>query len=98
VTNLLKFAIISSTNVSECPAGAAAPRVIGVAGANAISPAGGAPSSVSFVTELRLQTTPALQDALYESLLNQLRAEGETVDDDHAVAYALDAISRAARG
>jgi predicted ATPase len=80
------------------PAAARAPRSIGVAGANAISPAGGAAGSASLVTELRRQTTAALQDTLGETRLHQLRAEGEAMDDDHAVAYALEAISRAEKG
>jgi hypothetical protein len=79
------------------PAAAHAPRAIDGAGANAISPAGAAPSSASFVTELR-QTTAALRNALGETRLHQLRAEGEAMDDDHAVTYALEAISRAGRG
>lgn len=79
------------------PAAARAPRGIRVAGASAISPAAGAPSSASLVTELRSHTTAALQDALGEATLHQLRAEGETMDDDHAVAYALEAIGRAGR-
>ena len=80
------------------PAAALAPRAIEVAGADAISPAGAAPSSASFVTKLRRQTTAALRDALGEAHLHQLRAEGEAMDDDHAVAYALDAINCAGRG
>jgi predicted ATPase/class 3 adenylate cyclase len=80
------------------PAAARAPRGIQGAGANAISPAGGAPSSASFVTELRRQTTAVLRNALGEMRLHQLRAEGEAMDDDHAVAYALEAISRAGTG
>jgi hypothetical protein len=50
------------------------------------------------VTELRRQTTAALRNAHGETRLHQLRAEGEAMDDDHAVAYALEAISRAGRG
>jgi hypothetical protein len=69
-----------------------------VAGANAVPPARAAPSGASFVTELRRQTTAALRDALGEARLHRLRTEGEAVDEDHAVAYALEAISRAGRG
>jgi predicted ATPase len=76
------------------PAAAAAARGIGVAGANAIPPARGA----SLVTELRRQTTAALRNALGETHLHRLRAEGEAMDDDHAVAYALESISRAGKG
>ena len=75
-----------------------APGSTELAGANAISPAGAAPSSASLVTELRRQTTAALRNALGETRLHQLRAEGEAMDDDHAVAYALDAIDRAGTG
>jgi hypothetical protein len=80
------------------PAAAHAPRGIGVAAANAISPAAGAAETASLVTELRRQTTAALRNTLGEMRLHQLRAEGEAMDDAHAVAYALEAISRAGRG
>lgn len=80
------------------PAAVPVPRGIEVAGANAVPPAGAAPSGASLVTELRRQTTAALRDALGEIRLHQLRAEGEAMDDDHAVAYALEAISQAGRG
>jgi hypothetical protein len=50
------------------------------------------------LTKLRRQTTAALRNALGETRLRQLRAEGEAMDYDHAVAYALEAISRAGRG
>ena len=80
------------------PAPARSPRGTGVAGAYATSPAGGAPSSAPLLTKLRRQTTAALRNALGEAHLHQLRAEGEAMDDDHAVAYALDAIGRAERG
>ena len=74
------------------------PRGIEVAAANAVPPAGAAPSGASFVTELRRQTTAALRNTLGQTRLHQLRAEGEAMNDDHAVAYALEAISRAGRG
>jgi len=80
------------------PAPARAPRGSGVAGANATQPAGGAPSSASFLAELRGQTTAALRNGLGETRFHQLRAEGEAMDEDHAVAYALEAISQAGRG
>ena len=54
--------------------------------------------TASLVTELRRQTTAILQGSLGEERLRQLRAEGQAMDDDHAVAYALDAMSRAGRG
>jgi predicted ATPase/class 3 adenylate cyclase len=80
------------------PSVARAPRGTRVAGANATQPAGGAPSSASFLAELRSQTTAALRNGLGETRLHQLRAEGEAMDDDHAVAYALEVISRAGEG
>jgi len=80
------------------PSAARAARGARVAAANATQPAGGAASSASFLAELRRQTTAALRDALGETRLHQLRAEGEAMDDDHVVAYALEAISRAGRG
>ena len=51
--------------------------------------------AASFVTELRRATTGLLRDTLGELQLRELRAEGEAMDDDHAVAYALDVVSRA---
>jgi len=80
------------------PAAVPVPRGIEVAAANAVPPAGAAPSGASFVTELRRQTTAALRNTLGQTRLHQLRAEGEAMNDDHAVAYALEAISRAGRG
>jgi predicted ATPase/class 3 adenylate cyclase len=80
------------------PAAARAPRGIGTATANAVSPAAEAAATASLVTELRRQTTAALRNALGETELHRLRAEGEAMDDAHAVAYALEAISEAARG
>jgi predicted ATPase/class 3 adenylate cyclase len=58
-------------------------------------PAAAALGSASLVTELRRETTAILRDALGEDRLHELRAEGEAMSDDHAVAYALDAISGA---
>jgi predicted ATPase/class 3 adenylate cyclase len=80
------------------PAAARAPRGIGAADVSAISPVAGAAGGASLVTELRRQTTAALRNALGEARLHQLRTEGEAMDEDHAVAYALDAIGRAGRG
>lgn len=48
-----------------------------------------------FVTQLRRTTTAALRDTLGDMRLRELRAEGERLDRDQAVAYALDAIDRA---
>jgi predicted ATPase/class 3 adenylate cyclase len=61
------------------------------------SPGSPAPNTSSFVTDLRRQTTAVLRDALGEPRLRQLRAQGESMEDDHIVAYALDALGRAAR-
>jgi hypothetical protein len=52
----------------------------------------GAPS---FVTQLRRETTGLLQDALGPQHLHELRAQGQTMNTDDAVAYTLDAITRA---
>jgi hypothetical protein len=52
------------------------------------------PGGFSFVTELRRQATALLHDSLHDAALRQLRAEGEAMDQDQAVAYALDAIAR----
>jgi predicted ATPase/class 3 adenylate cyclase len=52
----------------------------------------GAPS---FVTQLRRETTGLLQDALGPQRLHELRAQGQTMNTDDAVAYTLDAITRA---
>ena len=55
------------------------------------------PGAADFVTELRRATTGLLRDALGEPRLRELRAQGTAMDDDHAVAYALDAVLRARR-
>jgi hypothetical protein len=47
------------------------------------------------VIDLRRQTTAILQEALGDARLHALRAQGEAMDDDHTVEYALDAITRA---
>jgi hypothetical protein len=46
-----------------------------------------------FVTQLRHTTAAALRDALGDTRMRELRAEGERLDRDEAVAYALGAIS-----
>ena len=43
---------------------------------------------------MRRQTSDLLRDALGEVPLRELRAEGEAMDEDHAVAFALDAIAK----
>jgi predicted ATPase/class 3 adenylate cyclase len=58
------------------------------------APLGGA----SFITQLRRTTTGLLKDTLGEGRMRELRAEGEALDNDHAVAYGLDAIRRAGAG
>ena len=73
-----------------------APRGQDAASSSVISPDGPAAGAASFVTELRRQTTAILQGSLGEERLRQLRAEGQAMDDDHVVAYTLDAIGRAA--
>jgi predicted ATPase/class 3 adenylate cyclase len=55
------------------------------------------PSPASFVTELRRETTGLLRDALGEQRLQLLRAEGQAMSTDDAVAYALNAITDAHR-
>src|SRR5262249_30280070 len=52
------------------------------------------PRAASFVTLLRRQTTEMLRERLGQERLDELRAEGRTMDSDGAVAYALDAITR----
>jgi predicted ATPase len=54
-----------------------------------------APAGSGFITDLRRQTSAMLHDALDEGRLRQLRSEGEAMDSDEAVTYALDAIRRA---
>ena len=53
------------------------------------------PDPTDFVTQLRRTTTGLLNDVLGERRLRELRAEGDAMDYDHAVAYALDAVTRA---
>jgi predicted ATPase/class 3 adenylate cyclase len=58
------------------------------------APAGG----VGFITQLRRTTTGLLLHSLGEARLRELRVEGEDMDHDHAVAYALTSIERGSRG
>jgi hypothetical protein len=46
------------------------------------------------VTELRRATTGLLRDAPGERRLPELRAQGEAMNTDEAVAYALEAITQ----
>lgn len=48
----------------------------------------------SFVGELHQLTTDLLCDSLGEGRLRELRAQGEAMDDDAIVTYALDAIAK----
>lgn len=47
------------------------------------------------VMALRRETTMLLDDTLGSEHRHALRVRGETLDEDQAVAYALDAIARA---
>jgi hypothetical protein len=46
------------------------------------------------ITQLRRDTTGLLLERLGDARLHELRAQGDAMDDDHAAAYALDAIAR----
>jgi hypothetical protein len=52
-------------------------------------------ATVGLFNAVRRETTGLLAAALGEERLRQLRAEGETMDDEQAVAYALDQIVKA---
>jgi predicted ATPase len=58
---------------------------------NAKQPSG----APSLVTQLRRETTGLLQEALGQQRLHELRAQGQIMSPDDAVAYTLDAITRA---
>jgi hypothetical protein len=64
-------------------------------GSTPATPAGRSPSAASFVTESRRECTGHLRDSLGDQRLRELRAEGEAMNTDEAVAYALDAITHA---
>ncbi len=55
----------------------------------------GPADNAGFITTLRRTTTGLLHDRLGEARLREKRAEGDALDTDRAVAYALDAIDRA---
>ena len=55
------------------------------------------PRAASFVTTLRRETTGHLRERLGQQRFDELRAEGRGMDGDAAVAYVLDAITRAQR-
>jgi hypothetical protein len=50
-------------------------------------------STASFVTNLRRETTGLLHDTLGQERLHELRAQGQAMNTDEAVAYALDTIT-----
>ena len=52
-------------------------------------------SAISFVTQLRRETTGLLESALGQQRLHELRAQGQAMNTDDAVAYTLAAITRA---
>jgi hypothetical protein len=52
-------------------------------------------TNAGLITDLRRQTTGLLTETLGERHLRELRAEGEAMDTDHAVAYILAAIEQA---
>ncbi len=56
------------------------------------------PNSRDFVTELRRTTTGLLKRTLGDARLRDLRSQGEAMDRDQTVAYALDAIHHANLG
>jgi hypothetical protein len=70
------------------------PTPVITSGTSTLLATGGAAGSASFITEQRRETTGLLRETLGEARLAELRAQGEAMDEDHAVAYALDAIAR----
>jgi predicted ATPase len=52
------------------------------------------PAGTSFVTELRRETTDVVRQSLGDARLAELRAQGEAMDEDRAVAYALEMITK----
>ncbi|MFI5047960.1 MAG: ATP-binding protein, partial [Acidimicrobiia bacterium] len=71
---------------------------LSMAAGPAPSPAApGSGSGLGLVGELRRETTGMLDEALGSDRRRELRAEGEAMDEDQAVTYALDAIARAQR-
>jgi predicted ATPase/class 3 adenylate cyclase len=56
---------------------------------------GAAPAGAPFLTAQRRETTELLRQSLGEARLADLRAEGEAMDEDQAVAHALHAIAEA---
>jgi hypothetical protein len=56
---------------------------------------GVAPAGAPFVTAQRRETIELLRQSLGEARLAELRAEGEALDEEQAVAHALHAIAEA---
>jgi len=71
------------------------PTARSASGASSTAQPGRSSDAASFVTELRRETTRVLRDSLGDQRLRALRAEGEAMDTDEAVAHALDAITHA---
>lgn len=57
-------------------------------------PTGGTPGGTGPLASLRRETTALLATALGDETLRELRATGEAMDNDKAVAYALDVVAR----
>jgi len=62
---------------------------------NPTSPAPTPRATGGYLREVRRDTTRLLAAALGEQRLGELRAEGNAMDDDRAVAYTLDQIAKA---
>jgi predicted ATPase/class 3 adenylate cyclase len=63
-----------------------------VRSSTAAAPAGRPSDTASFVSDLRRESAGLLRDSLGEQHLRALRAKGQAMNPDEAVAYALDAI------
>jgi hypothetical protein len=55
---------------------------------------GVAPQPASFLTDVRRDTTAFLRDAIGDDRMRALRAEGETMQPDDAVRYAIEVVQR----
>jgi hypothetical protein len=62
-----------------------------------VQPHRAAAVAASFTTELWRETAGLLSQSLGETRLAELRAQGEAMDEDHAVAYAFDMIAKVLR-
>ena len=83
---------IATTTADES---VASPPVPVAPGASTETSADHSPANAGFVTELRRETTGLLATALGDERLRALRAQGEAMDTDEVVAYALAAAARA---